>query len=88
MIPPELLLVIPVKLVDRMPLPPLPSQPRRGRPCYYSDRHFVKALIIMIARHLHKVPELLTVLDEPTAEMQALCASLTEGGRYPTRRTW
>ena len=88
MIPPELLLVIPVKLVERMPLPPLPSHPRRGRPRYYSERLFLKALIMRIVRHLHKVHELLTVLDEPTAEMQALRALLTEGGRYPTRRTW
>jgi hypothetical protein len=46
------------------------------------------ALVIMIVRHLHKVHELLTVLDQPTAEMQALRAWLTVNGRYPSRRTW
>jgi len=54
----------------------------------YSDRLFLKALIIMLVRHLRKVHELLTVLAEPTAEMQTLRALLTEKGRYPTRRTW
>ena len=42
----------------------------------------------MIVRHLHKVHELLAVLAEPTAEMQALRPLLTEDGRFPTRRTW
>jgi hypothetical protein len=42
----------------------------------------------MIARHLHNVHELLSVLEQPTPEMQALRALLTEQGRYPTRRTW
>lgn len=88
MIPPEPLLVILVKLVDRMPVPPSPEQRRRGWPHYYSDRLFLKALIIMIVRHLRKVHELLAVLDEPTAEMRTLRALLSEGGRYPTRRTW
>jgi hypothetical protein len=48
----------------------------------------LKALVIMIVRHLHKVHELLTVLAEPTAEMQVLRLLLMEKGRYPTRRTW
>jgi hypothetical protein len=42
----------------------------------------------MIVRHLHKVNELLSVLRQETAEMQALRARLTEKGRYPSRRTW
>jgi hypothetical protein len=54
----------------------------------YSDRLFLKALIIMMVRYLRKVHELLAVLAEPTAEMQALRVLLTEQGRYPTRRTW
>jgi hypothetical protein len=49
---------------------------------------FLKALVIMIVRHLHKVHELLRVLAEPTAEMQALRPLLSQGGRCPTRRTW
>jgi len=42
----------------------------------------------MIVRHLHKVNELLSVLRQATAEMQALRAQLTEKGHYPSRRTW
>jgi len=42
----------------------------------------------MIVRHLHKVHELLSVLEQPTSEMQTLRALLTENGRYPSRRTW
>jgi len=49
---------------------------------------FLKALVIMIVRHLHRVHELLSVLEEPTAEMQALRVLLMIDGRYPTRRTW
>jgi len=42
----------------------------------------------MIVRHLHKVGELLSVLEQPTAEMQALRSLVSEQGRYPSRRTW
>jgi hypothetical protein len=48
----------------------------------------LKALVIMIVRHLYKVHELLSVLEQPTAEMQTLRTLLTADGRYPTRRTW
>jgi hypothetical protein len=88
MIPQESLLVTLVKLVDRIPIPLPPSKRGRGRPKFYPDRLFLKALVIMIVRHLHKVHELLTVLQEPTAEMQTLRALLMEEERYPTRRTW
>jgi hypothetical protein len=87
MITQESLLVMLVKLVNCIPVP---LQPKRGRghPKEYSDRLFLKALVIMIIRHLHKVHELLSVLAQPTAEMQTLCGLLTENGRYPARRTW
>jgi hypothetical protein len=88
MIAQESLLVTLVKLVDRIPVPPPPQRRGRGRPKVYPDRLFLKALVIMIVRHLHKVHELLSVLEQPTAEMQALRAELTIDGRYPTRRTW
>lgn len=86
-IPEEPLLVTLVKMVDRIPTPPPPKR-RRGRQKYYPDRLFLKALVIMIVRRLHKVHELLAALSEQTAEMQALRALLTVNGRYPTRRTW
>ena len=82
------LLVILVRLVDRIPTPAPPDEPRRGRPQVYPDRLFLKALVIMIVRRLHTGYELLSVLAQPTLEMQVLRGLLTEGGRFPTRRTW
>jgi hypothetical protein len=61
-------------------VPPPPRKRERGRPYVYPDRLFLKALVIMIVRHLHRVHELLSVLEEPTAEMQALRALLTVSG--------
>ena len=72
MIPQEPLLVILVKLINRIPMPPLPSKRKRGHPIVYPDRLFLQALVIMIVRHLHKVHGLLMALDEPTPEMQSL----------------
>jgi hypothetical protein len=40
----------------------------------------LKALVIMIVRHLRKVHELLTVSEQPTPEMQTLSALLTVNG--------
>jgi hypothetical protein len=86
MIPKASLLVLLVQLVDRLPAPaPLP---RRGRPDYYADGLFLKALVIMIVRRLRTAYELLAVLAQPTAEMQRLRALLTVGDRFPSRRTW
>ena len=82
------LLVMLVGLVDRLPAPPPPAKRGRGRPQVYADCLFLKALVIMIVRHLHTVHELLTVLDQPTPEMQLLRVRLSEQGRFPSRRTW
>ena len=83
-------LVALVLLIDRIPLPAPPAPPprRRGRPVVYPDRLFLKALVIMIVRHLAKVGALLAMLDEPTPEVRRLRALLTERGRFPSRRTW
>jgi hypothetical protein len=75
-----------VALVDRVPEPARP--PRRGRPPVYSDRLFVKAAVVMVLKQLPTVHALLAVLDQPTPEMRRLRALLTEGGRFPSRRTW
>jgi hypothetical protein len=88
MVAQETLLVMLIRLVDTIPMLPAASQRDRGRPKFYPDRLFLKALVIMIVRHLHKVNELLSVLAQPTAEMQVLRALLTEHGQYPSRRTW
>jgi hypothetical protein len=77
-----------VQLVDRMPMPEPPAKRRRGRPAVYTDRLFLKALVIMIIRHLHTVNELLSVLAQPTPEMLLLRNLLGEQGRFPSRRTW
>lgn len=82
------LLVMLVQLVDRMPMPEPPAKRRRGRPAVYTDRLFLKALVIMIIRHLHTVNELLSVLAQPTPEMLLLRNLLCEQGRFPSRRTW
>jgi hypothetical protein len=88
MVSQDALLVTLVKLVDRLPMPALPAKRGRGHPKVYTDRLFLKALVIMIVRHLHTVHELLSVLAQPTQEMIVLRALLTEQGRYPARRTW
>jgi hypothetical protein len=88
MVPQESVLVMLVRLVDDIPLPPPPPTRPRGHPRVYSDRLFLKALVIMIVRRLVSVHELLSVLAEPTPEMQTLRALLMERGRYPCRRTF
>jgi Transposase DDE domain len=88
MISQDSLLVTLVNLVDRVPTPVSPVKGGRGRPPFYPDRVFLKALVIMIVRHLHAVHELLTVLEQPTAEMATLRALLSTQGRLPTSRTW
>ncbi len=81
------ILVTLVELVDRMPLP-APPPAGRGRPKVYSDRLFVKSLVIMIVKRVSAVSLLLAVLDQPTTEMQQLRRLLQEHGRYPSRRTF
>lgn len=77
-----------VRLVDHLPKPPGSKKRGRGRPPVYSDRLFLKALVIMIIRHLHTVHELLCVLDQPNPEIKQLRRTLYEQGRFPSRRTF
>ncbi len=90
MVPQPSVLVALVDLIDRLPRPPV--TPRGGapggRPAVYSDRLFLKALVIMLVRNVATVGGLLAILEQPTWEMQALRARLTEHGRFPSRRTW
>ena len=45
--------------------------------------------MVMIVRRLHKVGELLAVLEEPTPEMRSLRKLLSgPDGRFPSRRTF
>jgi hypothetical protein len=85
----ELLIVSLVKLVDRIPMPPPPERRGRGRPKVYSDRLFLKAVVIMVLRRLGKVHELWAMLEEDTELARQLRPLLTtEKGEYPSRRTW
>ena len=88
MISQDTLLVTLVKLVDRLPRVAEAAKRGRGRPQFYSDHLFLKALVIMIVRHLHTVHELLAVLAQPTVEMTILRELVSEQGRSPSRRTW
>lgn len=82
------LLVTLVKLVDHVPTPRPPAKRGPGRPRVYTDRLFLKALVVMIVRHLHTLTELLSVLAQPTPEMQLLRVLLSEEGKFPSRRTF
>jgi hypothetical protein len=88
MIGEDSLLVTLVRLLERVPTPPLPPKRPRGRPKTYPERLFLKALIIMIVRHLHTVHELLSVVEQDTPEMRTLRPLLMLDGQFPTRRTW
>ena len=74
-------------LVDRLPPPPAPAR-RRGHPRVYSDRMFLKALVVMLVRHIQTVSGRLAVLEQPTAEMLQVRELLQEGDQWPRRRTW
>jgi hypothetical protein len=86
MVPEISLLVLLVDLIEAIPSP-APAA-RMGRPPVYSDRLFLKALVIMLVRGVWTVDGLLAILEQPTPEMRALRARLTEHGRWPSRRTW
>jgi Transposase DDE domain len=80
-------LIVMLHVVEQIPMPD-PAPRGRGRPRVYSDRLVLKALVVMIVRHLHHVHELLAVVAEPTAEMDQVRSLLTHEGRFPCRRTW
>jgi hypothetical protein len=71
MIPQESMLVVLVKMIDLIPTPAIGAA-KRGRPVTDPEKLFLKALVIMIVKHLQKVHELLSVLNEATYEMQQL----------------
>ena len=88
MITQDSVLVRLIRLIEGIRSPPVPPRRHRGRPIVYSEKLFLKALVIMIVRRLHKVGELLAVLDEPTPQMRIVRELLCEEGRFPSRRTF
>ena len=82
MVPQDSLLVILVGMIDLIPLPGEPVHCKRGHPKTYPDRLFLKALVIMIVQQVHTPSGLLTILAQPTAEMQLLRQELS----LPDRR--
>jgi hypothetical protein len=84
----ESTLVMLVRLVDTIPLPRPAPPPRRGRHVVYSNRLFLKGLVIMSVKRLTTAYELLAVLAQPTPQMAALRPLLREHGQCPSRRTW
>ncbi len=80
MVQQESRLVTLVKLVDRIPRPSPPKRRKPGHPLVYAECIILKAVVIMMVRHLTTVHELLGVLEEPTAEMQVVRALLSQDG--------
>jgi hypothetical protein len=81
------ILVSLLKLVDEIPTPP-PLKRKRGRQETYSDKLFVKALIVMIIRRLYTAYALLSFLEQDDPVAREVKVLLQEEGRFPTRRTW
>ena len=75
-------------LVEQIPTPPPPTKRQRGRQETYSDKLFVKALIVMIIRRLYTAYALLSFLEQADPVAVQIRPLLTEHGRFPTRRTW
>jgi hypothetical protein len=88
MVPQGSLIVMLWQLIDRLPVASSPSSRRAGHLQQYSDRLFLKALVLMIVNHLHRVNEMLQVLQQPALEMQTLHRLLEEKGRCPSPSTF
>jgi len=88
MLTPGSILVSLLWLVEQIPTPPPPTKRQRGRQETYSDKLFVKALIVMIIRRLYTAYALLSFLEQADPVAQQMRPLLTEHGRFPPRRTW
>ena len=82
------ILVSLLSLVEHLPSPPPPQKRQRGRQETYSDKLFIKALIVMIIRRLYSAYALLDFLAQPDPLAQQVRLLLTEDGGFPSRRTW
>ena len=63
------LLVTLLHQVDLLPIVAEPVHRKHGRPKVYTDRVFIKALLVMIVCHFGKVHEFYAALQQPTREM-------------------
>jgi hypothetical protein len=88
MLTPGSILVSLLWLVEQIPTPPPPAKRKRGRQETYSDKLFVKALIVMIIRRLYTAYALLSFLDQDDPVAYQIRPWLMEDGRFPTRCTW
>jgi len=70
-------------LVEQIPTPPPPAKRQRGRQETYSDKLFVKALIVMITRRLYTAYALLHFLEQDDPVARQIRPLLTEHGRFP-----
>src|SRR5262245_22524716 len=75
-------------LIEQIPTPPPPVKRQRGRQAFYSDKLFIKALIVMIIRRLYTAYALLSFLEQDDPVVHQIRPLLMEHGRFPTRRTW
>jgi len=89
MIPEVSLLVILLKLIDQIPVPVPPQKRKRGRQKTYPDSLIVKALLVMVIRHIYSAHGLLAFLSQDMPLTRELRTLLTlPNGRFPSRRTW
>src|SRR4029450_2081243 len=88
MLTPGSILVSLLWLVEQISAPPPPVKRQRGRQEFYSDKLFVKALIVMIIRGLSTAYAMLSFLEQDDPVAHQIRPWLTEHGRFPTRRPW
>jgi hypothetical protein len=87
MVPQDGVLLQLLGLIDQLPLALSVAAGKRGRPYVYAERLFLKALVVMILRHLPTVHALLAVLAVRAEPSRArVRGALSVGGRFPARR--
>lgn len=87
MVPDATPLLTLLALIDTIPLPAAEPS-RRGHPPVFGERLFLKGVVVMVLKRVTTVHGLLAVLEQDTSEMHQVRQLLTEGGRFPSRRTW
>ena len=85
MVPQSSLLLALVDLIEVIPSPsePGPVWNARRSSAVYSDRLFLKALVIMLVRNVSTVSGLIAILEQPTWEMAALRGAADRARPFP-----